>query len=133
MLDIGALGGVFLEQVLEQKNPTELSLRLFSGMLSEGLMVLATRQHVKAWEGELDAVYRGAAWFLYQELWRWALELKPELPARERRRLLDQLLEPIHAEATSGLEKAVLLGRLFQILLVSYLSREAGGLATEDS
>ena len=28
------------------------------------LMILATRQHVRAWEGELESVYRSAAWFL---------------------------------------------------------------------
>ena len=52
-LDVGALGGVVLEHVLESEKAEDLALRLFTGLLSEGLMVLATRQHVKAWEGEL--------------------------------------------------------------------------------
>jgi hypothetical protein len=62
-LDISAVGGVVLEQLLEIKDAQELALRLLTGLLSEGLMVLGTRQHVKAWEGELDAVYANAAWF----------------------------------------------------------------------
>ena len=67
-------------------------MRLLGALLSEGLMVLATRQHVKAWEGELSAVYRAAAWYLYDELWRWAAGLKPDLSAADRRRLLDRLV-----------------------------------------
>ena len=85
---------------------------------------LATRQHVKAWKGELAAVHRRAAWYLYEELWRWARELKPDLPPGERRRLLDRLLAPVHAEETDGFSKAVFLGLLFQMLLLSYLAQQ---------
>jgi hypothetical protein len=124
LLDISAVGGVVLENVLEKEGAEELGLRLLAGLVSEGLMVAATRQHVKAWGAELDAVYRRSAWFLYGELWRWARELKPDLPAAERRRLLDRLLAPVHSEETSGLSKATLIGLLFQVLLLSYLSQE---------
>jgi hypothetical protein len=124
MMDISALGGVVLEQLLEPKSTDQLAQRVLAGALSEGLMVLATRQHVKAWEGELGAVYRRAAWFLYQELWRWAQERKPDLPADERRRLLDRLISPVHSTEASGDQKAVLIGHLFQVLLLSDLSRE---------
>jgi len=117
-LDIGAVGGVVLEHILEEANVRELGLRLLTGALSEGLMVLATRQHVHAWEGEIDAVYRDAAWFLYGELWRWTEHSKPELPACERRRLLDALFTPLRSETTGGFHKAVLLGLLFQVLLI---------------
>jgi hypothetical protein len=123
-LDIGAVGGVVLEQMLESRSGDDLALRLFTGALSEGLMVLATRQHIKAWEGELAAVYRGAAWYLYEELWRWAERKKPELSSGERRRLLDGLLAPVHSSEGDGPSKAVLLGLLFQLLLLSYLSEQ---------
>jgi hypothetical protein len=129
LLDISAIGGVVLENVLEKEGAEELGLRLLAGLVSEGLMVAATRQHVKAWGTELDAVYRRSAWFLYGELWRWAKELKPDLPAAERRRLLDRLLAPVHSEETSGLSKATLIGLLFQVLLLSYLSAEASSLS----
>jgi hypothetical protein len=117
-LDIGAVGGVVLEHVLEEADARELGLRLLGGALSEGLMVLATRQHVHAWEGEIDAVYRSAAWFLYGELWRWTEHAKPGLPVDERRRLLDSLFSPLQSEATRGFHKAVLIGLLFQVLLI---------------
>jgi hypothetical protein len=127
-LDIGAVGGVVMEQMLESKGAEDLAFRLFTGALSEGLMVLATRQHVKAWEGELAAVYRSAGWYLYEELWRWAEKKKPELHRSERRALLDGLLAPVRATDGSGPSKAVLLGLLFQLLLLSYLSEELEGL-----
>jgi hypothetical protein len=121
-MDISAISGFLAEQLLEQHDARELAVRVFSGILSEGLMVLATRQHVKAWAGELAAVYRGAAWFLYPALWRWAERLQPELPAAERRRLLDRVFDPLQAEEVSGEIKAALLGRLFQILLLGHLA-----------
>lgn len=127
-LDISAVGGVVLENLLEKGAAEDLGVRLLSGILSEGLMIAATRQHVKAWGAELDAVYRRAAWFLYGELWRWARDLKPDLPASERRRLLDRLFTPVHSDEASGLSKATLLGLLFQILLLSQLSAEAPNL-----
>ena len=124
-LDISAVGGVVFEQLLEIKDAQELALRLLTGLLSEGLMVLATRQHVKAWEGELDAVNANAAWVLYGELWRWAERSKPDMAPGERRRLLDVLLAPVRTAETPGFQKAVIVGLLFQVLLVSHVTSEA--------
>jgi hypothetical protein len=128
-LDISAVGGVVLEQLLEIKDAQELALRLLTGLVSEGLMVLATRQHVKAWEGELDAVYADAAWFLYGELWHWAERSKPDLAAGERRRLLDALLAPVREVETPGFQKAVIVGLLFQVLLASHVTSDAARLS----
>lgn len=124
-LDIGAISGVLLEHALTESEAEDLALKLVSGLLSEGLMALATRQHVKAWEGEAEAVYRSAAWYLYGELWHWACRLKPDLPATERRALLDRLFAPVRSPDAEGFTKAVLLGLMFQILLLSHLSRES--------
>jgi len=121
-LDVGAISGVLLERMAERQESSELALNLLSGVISEGLMVLGTRQHVKAWEGELCSVYRGAAWYLYDELWRWTTSRTPELEPAERRRLLDELMAPVTAADTPGLNKAVLIGRLFQIVLLSRLA-----------
>jgi len=121
-LDISAVGGVVLEQLFEHEGPEDLALRFLTGLLSEGLMVAATRQHVKAWEGELSAVYRDAAWYLYGEVWRWTEQRNPGLSGAERRVLLDRLFEPVHSANASGFSKAVLLGLLFQVLLAAYVS-----------
>lgn len=126
-LDIGAVGGVVMEQLFEHEGPEDLTLRLLTGLLSEGLMVAATRQHVKAWEGELSAVYRDAAWYLYGEMWRWTQQRNPGLSGAERRALLDRLFEPVHSADASGFSKAVLVGLLFQVLLAAYVSEGVSG------
>jgi len=69
-------------------------------------MALATRQHVKAWEGELAAVTAPRPGVLYDELWRWTGERNPEIPALERRELLDRLLAPALDPKQPGLLRA---------------------------
>ena len=64
-----------------------MAMGILSGALTEGLMVLATRQHVRAWEGELESVHRKAAWQLYEELWRWSSGRNSDLSPGERRAL----------------------------------------------
>jgi len=123
-LDIGSISGVVIERFLEPQGARELALSLISGIVSEGLMILATRQHVKAWEEGLGSVCEGAAWFLYEELWRWTQEKKPELDAAERRRLLDLLFKPICATSAGGFSRSVLIGSLFQLLLASSVADE---------
>ena len=118
-LDISAISGVILERLAEVSDSPKLGLNLVAGAVSEGLMALATRQHVKAWEGELAAVHRSAAWVLYDELWRWTGERNPEIPALERRELLDRLLAPALDPKQPGLLRAALICRLFQILVAA--------------
>lgn len=117
LLDIGAVGGVVLERLLEGGSPAQTGRRLLSALMSEGLMVLATRQHVKAWEQELANVYAEAAWQLYDQLWKWSLPLRPELKPGARRVLIEQLLAPIRSEEPAGTVKAVLITRYYQLLL----------------
>jgi hypothetical protein len=47
--------------------------------------------------------------------------MQPELAPDERRRLVDELLAPIKDSEVNGTAKAVLIGRLFQILLIAKL------------
>lgn len=123
-LDISAISGVILENLGERCEPSEKALRLLSGALSEGLMALATRQHVRAWDQELEAIHRDAAWFLYGELWWWTRHVSPDLEPATRRRLLDGLAAPLLAADAPGLHKAVVIGRLFQILTANYIEAE---------
>jgi hypothetical protein len=118
-LDISAISGVILERLAEASGSPKLGLNLVAGAISEGLMALATRQHVKAWEGELAAVHRAGAWILYEELWRWTSERNPEIEALERRELLDRLLAPTLDPQQPGLLRAALICRLFQILIAA--------------
>jgi hypothetical protein len=121
-LDIGAVGGVVVEQLFEGCDSRNLAMRVLTGGISEGLMVLASRQYVRAQEGELAGLFRLTAWTLYQRLWRWTTEAKPELDAADRRRLLDEVTTPLRGSDTPIEVKAVLAGRLFQVLVLARLS-----------
>jgi len=124
MMDIGSFGGVVASELIEAEDAGELARRLLAGSITEGLAVLATRQHVRAWRGELASVYRETAWFLYDELWSWAARRKPELDAGERGRLIDQLLAPARDENATGSdrERTILLCSLLLLLLVDALA-----------
>lgn len=121
MFDIGAVGGVALQNLLETDDIGSLWSRLLAGSLSEGLMVLASRQYVKSAEAGIVSVYRQAGWYIYRELWQLSSRLQPDQDAALRRQLLDQLLAPIHDDDVPGPVKAALLGRLFQLLLLAHL------------
>jgi hypothetical protein len=123
MMDIGSFGGVVASELVEAEDAGELARRLLAGAMTEGLAVLATRQHVSAWRGELASVYRETAWFLFDELWRWAARRKPELDAGERRRLIDELLAPARDEnATNNNRGRMVLCSLLLLLLVDALA-----------
>ena len=121
LLDVGALGIVVLQNIADAQETEGFWGKLVSGALSEGLMIVASRQYVKAFEEELRAVYQEAAWDLFHDLWQLSTVMQPTLPAGERRHLLDHLLAPLYNPETPGTAKALLIGRLYQILLLVYL------------
>jgi hypothetical protein len=121
ILDIGAVGGVAIQNLLDRRESEGWWQRLLLGGLSESLMILAARQYVKAWENEMTADMEHAAWFIYRRYWQLSAEMQPELAPDERRRLVDELLAPIKDSEVNGTAKAVLIGRLFQILLIAKL------------
>lgn len=129
MLDIGAVGGVAIQNLLESDlEPAELWRRLLAGGISESLMVLASRQYVKGAKAGMVGVCQATAWTLYDELWQLSAQLQPELDLATRRQLLDNLLAAIHDASVPETVKIGLNGRLFQILLVQHLSISAGQL-----
>lgn len=121
ILDMGAVGGVAVQNLLENQDSEGWWRRLLLGGLSESLMILAARQYVNAWENEMTADINQAAWFLYRHYWQLSAKMQPEMEAEERRTLVEKLLAPVHDTETSGTAKAALLGRLFQILLMAAL------------
>ena len=121
ILDMGAVGGVAIQNLLESRDSEGWWQRLLLGGLSESLMIMAARQYVNAWENEMTADINQAAWFLYRHFWQLSAKMQPEMEASERRKLVDRLLAPVHDDETSSTAKAVLLGRLFQILLMAAL------------
>jgi hypothetical protein len=121
MLDVGAVGGVALESLAEAGET--LLQRLLLGGLSETLMVLASRQYVKAWSHEMRPVRMRAIWFLRRDLWRLSVQGRPEMSSPERAALVDGLLAPVLDGDGADEVHLALLGRLFQILLAIHLTQ----------
>jgi hypothetical protein len=124
LLDMGAVGGVAIQNLLESRVSEGWWQRLLVVGLSESLMIIAARQYVKAWENEMLSDFNEAAWFLYRQFWQLSADMQPELARDERRRLVDELFAPVHDDSVNGTAKAALLGRLFQLLLLANLVQE---------
>lgn len=120
-LDIGAVGVVALENALFAQE--EFWQRLLVGTLAEGLMVGASRQYVEGWTAEVELVHAEAAWVLTQNLWQVSLEMQPDLSPEKRWQAIQSLLGPIHLHQIADEEKALLLGTIFQNLMLTCLGR----------
>ncbi len=120
-LDIGAVGAVALENVIAAEKE-KFWQRLLLGGLGESLMVAASRQYIKAWEIETGLVHSCAAWYLTESLWRVSSEMQPELPPDRRWRAIQSLLAPVYDDGVPASAKAMLLGRVFQMLLLTYVA-----------
>jgi hypothetical protein len=121
-LDIGAVGMVALENIVATPGE-EFWQRLLFGGLGEVLMVAASRQYVKGWQIETQLAHAQATWFLTEALWRASNEMGPNLAPEPRWQAIQALLAPAHDANVPAPDKAVLLGRVFQILLITYLAR----------
>jgi hypothetical protein len=122
MLDIGAVGTVVLENLVASE-PEKFWKRLGLGGVAEGLMVAASRQYVKGWSVETEMIHSRAAWYLTEALWRASSEMQPDLQPEQRWETIQILLAPAHNPEVPAPEKAMLLGRIFQILLLTHLAR----------
>ena len=127
MLDIGAVGSVALQNLIESDiTPSEMWKRLLAGGIGEGLMVMASHQYVKSAKAELLSIYQHAAWYLYQAHWHLSEKMQPQLPADQRRQLLENLFAPMRNKEADDVIKIVLATRLFQVLLLVELRMEIG-------
>lgn len=122
LLDIGAVGAVALENMLFSEGGNSWQGFLL-GAAGEGLMVAASRQYIKAWQAETGPVHTCAAWYLTEALWHASSEMRPELEEEKRWQAIQALLAPAYDPDVPAPEKAVLLGRVFQMMLATYLAR----------
>ena len=86
-------------------------------------MVAASRQYVKGWETETGLVHTQSVWFLSEALWHASAGMQPGLPPDQRWQAIQSLLAPAADPSVPASDKAVLLGRVFQILLLTHLVR----------
>lgn len=125
LLDIGAVGGVAVQSLIESDMAEgDFWKRLLAGGFSESLMVLASRQYVKAFKAEIASICQSAAWYLFGELWQLSVQHQTELEPAARRQHIETLLAPIRQKEVDDVVKAILIGRLFQTLLLLRLPME---------
>lgn len=122
LLDIGAVGIVALEGLISSKSE-DFWQSLILGSVAEGLMVAASRQYIKAWETETGTLHDLAAWNLADALWRASCTLQPDLSSGRRWQSIEALLAPAHDPEVSDPAKAVLLGRIYQMVLLTHLAQ----------
>jgi hypothetical protein len=120
-LDIGAVGAVALENVVAAERD-KFWQRLVLGGTAEALMVAASRQYVKAWQVETGLVHSRAAWYLAKALWQASCNMQPDLEPDQRWGAIQELLAPAHDPKVPASSKALLLGRIFQILIITTLT-----------
>lgn len=124
-LDVAAVGTVALQHLLLQDPSSPAFWKgLGLGILSEGLMVMASRQYIKGAQAELVSVVEQGAWDAYQGLWQLSVERQPALEPAARRQHLEQLLAPVHEPKLESVLKTALIGRIFQSLLLLRLAQE---------
>lgn len=134
MLDIGAVGTVALQNLVDGDTAKgEFWQRLLLGALSEGLMVLASRQYIKGAKAEVEALFQNHAWILADLLWRFSQARQPALPNTGRAQTIDRLFAPIWAEPTEPMAKAALIGRLYQMMLLANLQSPISNHPSPDS
>ncbi len=135
-LDIGAVGSVALENLVASEGKHFWQSLLLGG-LGESLMVAASRQYVKGWEVETGLVHSQAAWYLAETLWHASAEMQSDpsprpqgtgqdLAPEDRWQAIQTLLAPAYDPDVPAPDKAALLGRVFQMLLLIYLARLIG-------
>jgi hypothetical protein len=120
-LDISAVGVVALENIILAEGQAFWQ-RLVLGAVAELLMVAASRQYIKGWQAETTLVHTQAAWYLTEALWQASVQSYPDLESEQRWRAIQTLLAPVSSADVPAPEKAVLLGLIFQLLLLTHLS-----------
>jgi hypothetical protein len=119
-MDMAAVGVVVAENV--RGAGERIVEKVLMGTLGEALMVLASRQYVKAFHRDLESFCRQITWQLRAHLWRFSANRRPGIPAQDRAEMINALFAPIMAETAPGAAKPVVLGCLFQILLLASIA-----------
>jgi hypothetical protein len=131
-LDLAALAGLAIEELSTAESRADVATRLLGGLVSESLAFAATRQHVHAWRGEVNALLTESAWTLGGLLWSWSCRRRPGLPVEERDRLIAKLTDAVRTPTEDAGMRAVLATRLFQVMLVDE-SAELANTSAPDS
>lgn len=119
-LAAGSVGALSAQELVNAlRDDRENALRhLLVGGLAEGLEVLSTVQHVKAWETEFAAEHEATIWELYRAWWQVSVDNQPDLSYQERAKHVDALFAPVRAPEVNSTAQLLLIISLFQTLLL---------------
>ncbi len=119
-MDMGAVGVVIAGNIRDAGD--RVMERVLMGGVSETLMLLSSRQYIKAFDRDLEAFFLQTAWQLRAHFWRFSAARCPGMAPSERAALIDSLFVPVFYQRASSEAKPILLGCLFQVLLLGSMS-----------
>lgn len=121
MIDIG---GAPVQKLIEATVPTDkLWVALLNEGIGMGLTTMASRKFVKMAGTAMVPVYRQAGWDLYMLLWELMGEVMAGRETAVRRKLIEQILNPVEEPTVNQTVKLVLIIRLYQALLLLHLKK----------
>jgi hypothetical protein len=104
----------------EMRNRQERGLgELLERALPAVLEIGAAMQSAQAWEIEAGLVYDEFAWFLYEELCDISLSVRTELTPGERRKRIDEVLDPLLDSDLPDKDRATLVVDVFRSVLAA--------------
>jgi len=117
VLGTAAVASVSLPEMRDrqERGLGELLERALPAVLEIG----AAMQSAQAWEIEAGLVYDEFGWFLYEELWDISLSVRAELTSVERRRRIDQVLDPLLDADLADKDRATLVVDIFRSVLAA--------------
>ena len=118
VLGTAAVGSVNLSE-LRDSQERSLHELLEGGLLPAALEIGAAVQSAEAWEIEARLIYDEFAWSLYEELWDLFATTRPDLAADERRKQIDELLDPLLDQSLPDADRATLLVDVFRSVFVA--------------
>ncbi|MCD4685030.1 MAG: hypothetical protein K8S97_03735, partial [Anaerolineae bacterium] len=131
----GAVGALATQEMIEalRDDPDNAIRHLLVGGVAQGLEVLATIQHIKAWEAEFVFSHEDVVWALYEHFWRLSAETQPELDAAARHALIDSLLGVVRSAVLGSGARVAMVIKLFQVLLLMRLVPLTQRLAADEA
>ena len=117
VLGTAAVASLSLPEVRDRQERSlgELLERALPAVLEIG----AALRSAEAWEIEAGLIYDEFAWFLYEELWDVSAGVRPDLTMDERRRSIDQVLDPLLDPRLSDRDRATLVVDVFRSVLAA--------------
>lgn len=116
----GAVSTFAVQEIVEalRDDPQNAIRHLLVGGVAQGLEVLGTLQHIKAWETEFAVSHEDVIWVLYEHFWKLSAETQPELDVEARHALIDSLLGAVGRDDLENSARVMMVIKLFQVLLL---------------